>query len=239
MAITNDMLLFDPYAFAQAGLQWENSPSLRTGNYLENFTYQVLNTQPSGEYGDVGALPSPLQIEQNVFAPDVIEPSSPPTQGEPTVDYTTVGDSGGLDLGSLFTSTASNVPSSTGSLQNLITAGLGAALGLAQTSVSPYNVLVPNPKSITLNAYACPRGKHVSKATKGPSAGKCVTNRHMNPLNPKALGRAVRRLSGFQHFAVKTEKAIQASFRKAGVFPHRRSLSGGRCGTCRKTKCSC
>jgi hypothetical protein len=102
-------------------------------------------------------------------------------------------------------------------------------------------VLRPDPTRITVNAYACPRGKHVAKPSKtGAGAiGKCVTNRHMNPLNPKALGRAVRRLSGFQHFAVKTEKAIQASFRKAGVFPHRKSATGGRCGTCKKTNCSC
>lgn len=85
---------------------------------------------------------------------------------------------------------------------------------------------------IVLNAYACKPGKHISKKT-----GACVTNRHMNFLNPRALSRSVRRLAGFQNFATRTEKAIQKSFRKAGVHPTRRT--GGKCGTCRKTNCSC
>lgn len=91
--------------------------------------------------------------------------------------------------------------------------------------------------SIVKNVYACERGKHVAKARKGASAGKCVSNRHMNVLNPRALARSVRRLSGFQHFATKTEKVIRASFMKAGVHPTRRI--GGKCGTCKKARCSC
>lgn len=97
--------------------------------------------------------------------------------------------------------------------------------------------VMPSAGAITVNAYACPRGKHISKAKKGPSVGKCVTNRHMNSLNPHALARAVRRLAGFQNFATKTEKAIQASFRKAGVHPARRI--GGKCGSCKKSPCGC
>lgn len=75
-----------------------------------------------------------------------------------------------------------------------------------------------------------------AKNPRNPHFGKPVCPR-MNPLNPKALARATRRLSGFQHFATKTEKLIRQSFMKAGVHPVKRV--GGKCGTCRKTRCSC
>ena len=81
---------------------------------------------------------------------------------------------------------------------------------------------------------SCPPGRVVRHISFGRD--KCVKKARMNPLNPKALNRAVRRLSGFQHFAVRTEKAIQHSFRKAGVAPRRR-ISSGRCTTCSKKSC--
>ncbi len=46
---------------------------------------------------------------------------------------------------------------------------------------------------------ACPRGHHISR-----KSGRCVRNRHMNPCNPRALRRAVRRAHSFAKFAMKT-----------------------------------
>jgi hypothetical protein len=55
--------------------------------------------------------------------------------------------------------------------------------------------------------------------------------RRMNPLNPHALSRSVRRLNSFQRRATK----VQASLGRISK-TRRRS---GRCSTCRKSPCSC
>lgn len=231
---TSPGINYDPYSLARAGIQWENSPSLQTGDYTQ-FDYSVFNTQPTGAYENNAEYPEPIQITKEVFAPDVIDTGQ--AEGAP-MDFTTVGDFGS-SLGDLFSGLqTTSLPGSPsiGGPQDLINTIVGAALG--QQQYPPTGGVVLRPVTITKNAYACGRGTHISKAKKGPRVGACVRNRHMNPLNPHALHRAVRRLSGFQHFAVKTEKAIRASFMKAGIHPTRR-IGGGRCGTCRKTKCSC
>ena len=51
---------------------------------------------------------------------------------------------------------------------------------------------------------ACPKGFHISKSKHSKSFGACVRNRHMNPCNPRALRRAVRRATRFTHLAMKT-----------------------------------
>lgn len=51
---------------------------------------------------------------------------------------------------------------------------------------------------------ACPPGYHYSKTAKC-----CVKNRRMNPLNPRALSRATRRLSAFSRRIKTTEKALR------------------------------
>lgn len=80
----------------------------------------------------------------------------------------------------------------------------------------------------------CPPGRKYSIRN---GQGYCRTNRRMNVLNPKALTRATRRVTGFQTFAAKAEKTLQAIVRKSGFKAPRRT--GGVCGTCRKRKCSC
>jgi len=58
---------------------------------------------------------------------------------------------------------------------------------------------------------ACCKGFHVAK-TKDPSSpsfGKCVRNRRMNALNPKALRRSTRRLSSFNRMAKNTQKELR------------------------------
>lgn len=81
---------------------------------------------------------------------------------------------------------------------------------------------------------SCPPGRVLRRISMGRD--KCIKKPRMNPLNPKALNRAVRRLSGFQNFATRTEKAIRHSFVKAGVRPVHRTRAGA-CGTCRKKTC--
>lgn len=56
-------------------------------------------------------------------------------------------------------------------------------------------------------AGACPAGFHLNKGTYWTQAGvvypgtRCVKNRRMNPLNPRALRRAIRREGSFECFA--------------------------------------
>jgi hypothetical protein len=72
---------------------------------------------------------------------------------------------------------------------------------------------------LMMGGGGCPKGFHISK--KGRSAGACVRNRHMNPCNPRALRRAIRRATRFTKLAMKTihlvhpkKKARFGGFRK-------------------------
>jgi hypothetical protein len=49
-----------------------------------------------------------------------------------------------------------------------------------------------------------PRGFHVCKSKHGCKSGQFVRNRHMNPCNPRALRRAIRRATRFTKLAMKT-----------------------------------
>jgi len=51
----------------------------------------------------------------------------------------------------------------------------------------------------------CCRGQHLDKKTKS----RCVSNRSMNPLNPRALKRATRRLSRFDKMARNAKKEMK------------------------------
>jgi hypothetical protein len=48
------------------------------------------------------------------------------------------------------------------------------------------------------------RGFHHCKSKHGCKSGEWVRNRHMNPCNPRALRRAIRRATRFTHLAMKT-----------------------------------
>lgn len=75
---------------------------------------------------------------------------------------------------------------------------------------------------VNSNGVVC-RG-HMNKSTyysaaRGgvvPAGSVCVTNRRMNPLNPRAASRAMRRLSGLAKAMRSTERMIQKLARKAG-----------------------
>ncbi len=51
---------------------------------------------------------------------------------------------------------------------------------------------------------ACPRGFHISHSKHSKHFGACVRNRHMNPCNPRALRRAIRRATRFTRLAMRT-----------------------------------
>jgi hypothetical protein len=51
---------------------------------------------------------------------------------------------------------------------------------------------------------ACPRGFHISKSKHAKHFGQCVRNRKMNPCNPRALRRAIRRATRFTRLAMHT-----------------------------------
>jgi hypothetical protein len=50
----------------------------------------------------------------------------------------------------------------------------------------------------------CPKGYHISRSRHSKSFGACVRNRKMNPCNPRALRRAIRRATRFTRLAMKT-----------------------------------
>jgi hypothetical protein len=49
-----------------------------------------------------------------------------------------------------------------------------------------------------------PKGFHQCKSKHGCKRGQWVRNRHMNPCNPRALRRAIRRATRFTKLAMKT-----------------------------------
>lgn len=109
----------------------------------------------------------------------------------------------------------------------------GLAAGVGTDYLIGGETQAPNASLIT---GSCPPGMKRRKVAWGRDI--CVKKSTMNPLNPKALKRATTRISRFHHFAVTAEKQMAAAFRKGGFHPARRT-SGGKCGSCKKTRCSC
>lgn len=65
------------------------------------------------------------------------------------------------------------------------------------------------------------RGYHIER--KGKHAGQMIKNRRMNPYNPRALRRAVRRAHAFAHMAKKILRFVSPRApRGRAVFKHRR-----------------
>ena len=78
--------------------------------------------------------------------------------------------------------------------------GPGFTLGGA---IPTNGACLPNP---------CCRGQHLNKSTGcdgSPPGTKCVSNRRMNALNPRALRRATRRLKGFERAVKSTRKQLR------------------------------
>lgn len=85
------------------------------------------------------------------------------------------------------------------SIQGIPTPGIGGAVQRA----------LPGGAS---GYQGCYPGYHLDKATKS----KCVRNRSMNPANPKALRRAIRRQAGFVNLAKRTLKGSGYTFKRTG-----------------------
>ena len=59
----------------------------------------------------------------------------------------------------------------------------------------------------------CCAGEHLNKSRTCdglPPGTKCVSNRRMDPLNPKALRRAIRRAKGFERFVKSNRKSLRS-----------------------------
>lgn len=79
----------------------------------------------------------------------------------------------------------------------------------------PFPIPFPVPSGGVLgDGTECPtccKGFHIAKTTdqSSPSFGQCVRNRRMNPLNPKALRRAIRRATRFESFVKSNRKSLR------------------------------
>lgn len=77
----------------------------------------------------------------------------------------------------------------------------------------PFPLPIPIPGGLFNGGPECPggvanpccRGQHLDKAT----MTKCVSNRRMNPLNPRALRRSIRRLKGFESFVKRSRSSLR------------------------------
>lgn len=74
--------------------------------------------------------------------------------------------------------------------------GGGGCPSCGTTKCSTRGVFIP------VQNGCCPKGCHPDKKT----GTKCVTNRRMNALNPRALRRSLRRIDQFENFVNKTAK---------------------------------
>jgi len=72
----------------------------------------------------------------------------------------------------------------------------GGCQSCGSTKCSSRGVFIP------VQNGCCPKGCHPDKRT----GTKCVSNRRMNPLNPRALRRSLRRIDQFENFVNKTAK---------------------------------
>lgn len=141
------------------------------------------------------------------------------------------------------------------SVLDLFNQGLQIAEQYLQPSQSQaLQATVPQAGTLTVNATACPvkytpggqlvhqhLRKQQVKPRKSPVT-QCVTNRHMNSLNPHALKRATRRLNGFMHHVKTAEKAIHKALGRVAGPTHRRTSSrSSRCYQCGRAarQCTC
>lgn len=185
--------------------------------------------------GTPTAIPSDLG---SYVAPGALD-GEPPTKEQVIKmaynDFTPIG-TGGVDFPSARPT----------SLLDLFNTGLGLVSGLVQNTTAE----LPQAPTLSVNATACPvtytpGGKLVRqhlrkqqvKARKSP-VRQCVTNRHMNSLNPKALRRATTRLKGFMSHVHSAQKAIRHALGHTVTAPRRKSTRGG-CIQCGRSARSC
>lgn len=81
-------------------------------------------------------------------------------------------------------------------------------INIGNTKIDPLAAL-PGGRPL-ISSSSCPPGYHLDKRTKS----KCVRNRSMNPLNPRALRRGLRRAEKFEKFARRTVNALRTGPKK-------------------------
>jgi len=101
------------------------------------------------------------------------------------------------------------------------------------------------PGTMQVNVQACPAKRLKSGKLVAQHIGKngrCITNRHMNVLNPHALSRSTRRVTGFLKRVKSTQKALSSALQRE--LPHGRRTTRGKggcftCGARSYKTCSC
>jgi len=140
------------------------------------------------------------------FGGQVLNPFiSNPTPQDPTTIPGFVGDI--FDLGvSIFTGRSPGLP-------QLPPAPGGTLPGLPPPGTGGFTLGGAIPAgSLACATDACCRGFHLNKSRGcdgSPAGTKCVKNRRMNPLNPKALKRAIRRATRFESFVKSNRKSLR------------------------------
>lgn len=137
----------------------------------------------------------------------------------------------GVDVGGGFLNLppiSLNFPSLPSASTDLLNA-LSNAAGITSTQKAPKQPLLGG---------ACPPGRIV-RHQKGRNI--CMKKPHMNVLNPHALSRASRRVSGFMKRVKTVEKSLRHAFAGSAIAPHRRQTRGGciGCGAKSRRACTC
>jgi len=184
----------------------------------------------------VSGTPEPDNVPLGDFVAAGNIAASSVLEGVPVNGFTSI-PSGGID----FPSARPTDP--LGSL-------ISGAFGLAGQLLAENPVQAPGVPTLRVNATACPvtytpGGKlvhqHLRKQqvkARRSAVTQCVSNRHMNSLNPKALKRATRRLNGFMHHVKTAQRAIHKALGHTVTTPRRQSTRRG-CVTCGRPARSC
>lgn len=115
---------------------------------------------------------------------------------------------GDFDLGALITDVVQRIPLPRLPLPKRPPTTTGPTI--------PFPIPIPIPGGLFGGDPGCPtqaccKGFHIAKTKdpNNPSFGKCVRNRRMNALNPRALRRSTRRLASFNRMAKNTQKELR------------------------------
>lgn len=151
-------------------------------------------------------------------------------------DYLYARGRGGIPLiGALLAKVAPKAISAVGKLLNI---GKKAASNLPVPYVAPAAGAAGTSmaKSVLTGAAAGAAGTAIAEAVLNGNGGARKKRRSMNPLNPKALTRATRRISSFHDRSAKALRQLGYTVQRQGAAS--RARRGGCGGGC-KGKCTC